>query len=134
VSYSFQDDVRQQIDESHPGIAFQVGSTVMRTLPSTTHREVYQKVGRRGQGKLAVPTAIVELGGAALMLPPSSLVSRELAYSLADCNPLRAKPGSEREIYEGFLAQQTLDAWRLGLYWPNPMDDMSKRDEEFIPR
>jgi hypothetical protein len=126
--------VKVEIDEYHPGSPIHVGNNIYFTLPSTSRREAYKKVEKQQQGKPGVPTLMLDVGGASFALPPASLVSRELAYSLAACEPRRAKPGSEREIYESELARSTLDPWRLGLYWPDALDDLFKRDADFIPR
>ena len=134
VTYSYREDVTTRIDEYHPGESIHVGNASYATLPWTSHRDVTRAVSKQQTGKLGLPTLLLEAGGQTFALPPTSLISREEAYSLAACDPRRARPGSERDVYESELTRMLLDPWRLALYWPNSLDDLFKRDSENIPR
>ena len=113
VEYTLQEQVWKEVEVQHAGGPI-LGTKAFRS-PYTSHTDVSQVVHTDGRGRIGVPTLVVKIGDASFALPPVTIINRNSADHLSECDPGRDK---NKDIYEEFLAGMTLAPWQFALSSP----------------
>jgi hypothetical protein len=133
VAYTMQEQVWKEVEVQHEG--GHIAGTHSFSTPYTTHRNDLEMVHSDGRGQIGVPTLVVRVSEKQFMLPPVTVINRNSANHLSDCDPSR---DPYKDTYEEFLADMTLAPWRFALSWsdswPKRGDDALAQLAEWKPR